>query len=553
MSNCVFGDVNIRYDQMHGRFVMVLQVLDRNDATSYLLISVSNGATYASGWTNWALNERLDGSTITNNWADFTQVGIDNAAVYVTSNQFGLIDFVFKYAKVRILKKSDLYNPAATTLPYQDIFNLKNADNTVASTLQVPQLRGRTQVGTSNGIMINASDQPNANYLTLWQINNPTSALPSVTRVTLGNIWPYSYPASAPQLGTTVPLDTGPSSFNATYLRDGLLYGAQNVGYPGEPDTVTYSVIDVVRNKVTLQQRWTNGNFFYPAMDVPASLGPGNTSPNTSIVGTTTSAAGGLTFPSVMNLKSGEDFYIGFNGGINPARWGDYFGGAVDPLTGGLWVSAEYAKPRVNNSPRWGSWNAFFPWNTSQLFNDVDQTSSFFNYINVMKLWNVTKGCSTSPSLYCPGQTLSRAALAVFVIRSIYGDTFTYPAAPIFTDVPATDPNFSYIQKLAEQGITKGCSVAPAKFCPDEIATRQQAATFIVAGKMTGLFGNNFTFPATPYFTDVPATNPAFPFIQKFRELGYTAGCSVSPAAFCPDRQLTRDAAAFFIVQAFFN
>jgi hypothetical protein len=550
--SCVFGDVSIRYDQMQGHFLMTLEVLDRNDATSYLLISVSNGATYASGWTNWALNERLDGSTITNNWADFPQVGFDNAAVYVTSNQFGLIDFVFKYAKVRILKKTDLYNPAATFLPYQDIFNLKNGDGTTASTLQVPQLRGRTQVGTSTGVMINASDVTNANYLTLWQINNPTSTTPTVTRVTLGNIWPYSYPTSAPQLGSTFTLDTGPSSFNATYMRDGLLYGAQNAGYPGEPDTVTYSVVDVIHSKVTLQQRWLNGNFFYPALDVPATIGPGNTSPNNSILGSTTSlTTGALTFAGVTNVKSGEDFYTGFSG-TNPARWGDYFGGAIDPTTGGLWVSGEYAKPRgLNNAPHWGSWNAFFPWQTSQAFNDVDQTSANFNYINIMKLWNVTKGCSTTPSLYCPTDALPRSALAVFVIRSIYGDTFTYPTTPIFADVPATDPNFSYIQKLAEQGITKGCGVNPARFCPNDIATRQQAATFVIAGKMAGLFGNNFSFPATPYFSDVPADNPAFSFIQKFREMGYTNGCAT--ASFCPDMQLTREMAAVFIVRAFFN
>ena len=259
LTNCVLGDVNINYDQMHGRFIMTLQALDRTALTSYLLVSVSNGATYASGWTNWAVSERDDGQTTTNNWADFPQVGIDNAALYVTTNQFSLINFTFQYAKLRIIKKSDLYNGATMALPYQDIFNLKNGDNTVASTLQVPHLRGRTQMAVSSGFfMINASDNPNAAYLTLWQINNPTGATPTVTRNTLNNVWAYSYPASAPQLGTTVPLDTGPSSFNKVILREGLMYASQSTGYADEPDTVTYDLIDVVNNKVTLQQRWVN-------------------------------------------------------------------------------------------------------------------------------------------------------------------------------------------------------------------------------------------------------------------------------------------------------
>ena len=550
VTNCVLGDVNINYDQMHGRFILTLQVLDRTANTSYLLISVSNGATYASGWTNWALSERSDGQTVTNNWADFPQVGIDNVALYVTSNQFSLVTFTFQYAKLRIIKKSDLYNPATVNLPYQDIFNLKNGDNTVASTLQVPHLRGRTQVATANGFyMINASDTPNASYLTLWQIVNPTSNAPNVTRTTLNNVWPYSYPAAAPQPGTTITLDTGPSSFNRVILRDGLMYASQSTGYADEPDTVTYDLIDVVNNKVTLQQRWVNGNFFYPAFDVPASIGPGNTLPNNLIVGTTTSASGTLTYPGITNVKPGEDFFDLVSSGPS-ARWGDYFGGAIDPVQGGLWISGEYAKPHVSGSAVWGTWNAYFPWATSQEFTDVDTTWPNFNFINVMKLWGVTKGYGTS-TVYAPTVQVSRESLAAFVIRSIYGDTFAYPTTPYFTDVQASDPNFPYVQKLKEQGITLGC--AATLFCPNDIATRETAAVFIIRGKLKGLFGDNFTYPTTPFFTDVLTSDPNFSFVQKLSELGITSGCSVNPAMFCPNAPLTRDMISAFIVRAFFN
>jgi hypothetical protein len=117
--------------------------------------------------------------------------------------------------------------------------------------------------------------------------------------------------------------------------------------------------------------------------------------------------------------------------------------------------------------------------------------------------------------------------------------------------VPATDPNFPYIQKMMEQGITKGCSLSPVNYCPDDIATRSTAAVFIIRAKLSGLFGDNFTFPATPYFTDVASGDANFNFIQKFREFGYTNGCS--PTGFCPDMQLTREMVAVFIVRAFFN
>ena len=84
-------------------------------ASSYLLLSVSNGATYDSGWKNWAMNASLDGTVQTQNWGDFWHLGFDNVAIYLSGNMFN-VSVNLQYAKVRILKKSDVYNPATTTI-----------------------------------------------------------------------------------------------------------------------------------------------------------------------------------------------------------------------------------------------------------------------------------------------------------------------------------------------------------------------------------------------------------------------------------------------------
>jgi hypothetical protein len=78
-----------------------------------------------------------------------------------------------------------------------------------------------------------------------------------------------------------------------------------------------------------------------------------------------------------------------------------------------------------------------------------------------------------------------------------------------------------------------------------------QIAAFIVRGKFGNLFGDAFPHRAVPYFTDVPATDPAFPFIQKLRELGITAGCTATE--FCGNQPLSREQLAVFIIRAFFN
>ena len=143
----------------------------------------------------------------------------------------------------------------------------------------------------------------------------------------------------------------------------------------------------------------------------------------------------------------------------------------------------------------------------------------------------------------------TRENIAVFIIRALYGDTFPYQQVPYFTDVPVESYAFPYIQKFKELGFTKGCSATT--YCPATIATRQDAATFIIRAKMKDLFGENFSYPTTPYFTDVPANDPNFSYIQKLREMGITKGCGET--VYCQSSPLTREQMAAFIIRAFFN
>ncbi|HUQ90129.1 MAG TPA: S-layer homology domain-containing protein [Bryobacteraceae bacterium] len=542
--SCILGDVSIRYDQIHGRFLMTMQVRDDPADTSYLAISVSNGATYASGWKNWILNAKLDGTAVTQNYADFPQVGFDDKAVYISMLMFRSLLNSFAYAKIRILKKTDLYNPALVSLPYKDLFDFKNQDNTPAATLMPVHVRGRVGVGPPGAVLINSSTTAGADYLTLWRITDPTGT-PAAVRSTLVGSWKYGKPAPAPQLGTITLLDTGPADILKAIYREGTLYAAQNAGNLDEPTTVVYSKIDVGSNKISQQSRYINGNFFYPAFDVPATVGPNGDLPNKLITGTTTTSAGALTYAGLKDVKDGEDTYRPIGDG--QARYGEYFGGSIDPVNGGLWVAGEYVKPKINGVSQWGTWVSYFPWSTSPLYDDVLSTSPFFDFINVIGQYSITKGCTART--FCPGSVTTRSQMAAFVVRSIYGDTFTFSSTPAFTDVPVNHPQFQYIQKLKELGITQGCTVTA--FCPDAPVTRAQAAVFVIRAKFGPLFGDNFTFPQAAYFSDVPSTNSQFPFVQKLREMGITQGCA--PGRFCPDDTVLREQMATFLTRAFLN
>lgn len=539
---CRIFEPSVRYDSLQGRFLLLAYSQNRANNRTHFLLSVSHGATYASGWRNWALEANLNGGTPTSYEVANPQLGYDNTAVYLTGNMFSGETFV--YSKVRILKKTELYRSSTANLTYRDFWDLRNADDTVAVSLRPAILRGRSG-NIDYGVLVNAPISPNADYLTVWRVENAASDNPTIRRSTVSGLWPFDIPAAIPQASTNVRLDTGNSFVQKAIVRDGILFTARNTGYAADPTTVTYDRLDLAAGRFTLQARLFGGVFFHPAYDVPASLGASNALPNKLIAGTTTDTSGGLTYAGITDVKAGEDRYERLTN--NRARWGSSFGAAIDPVQGGLWVYGQYAKPRGTSSGVWGSWVSYFPWTTPPQFADVPTNNLFSDFIHVMRLWSITTGCDALN--FCPSGNVTRGQMAVFVIRALFGENFSFPGQPYFNDVPVTHPFFKYIQKMRELNITSGCT--PTTYCPDTNVTRGQMAVFLIRGKLRSLLGDSFEYPSTPYFSDVPSTHPFYNFIQKMRELGITSGCT--PTSYCPDAAVTREQMAAFIVRAFLN
>jgi hypothetical protein len=551
LSSCQIFDPVLRYDQLHGRFLFLASSRDtRTSLFGFTLLSVSNGATFNSGWKIWALNPATDNTGAT--WGDYWRLSYDTNAVYLTGNLFSPLSF--QYAKIRVVRKSDLYNSAATTLPFTDYWNLQEpGDGKPAFALAPAQQRG-PNVSSNTALFVNAafdSGTP-ANFLTVWKLTSPLGPA-SLSCSTISGLPAYTGPAIAKQLGGGGQLDTGDNRVLKAILRGGFVYIARGTGYGVCPGgnmctSVTYDVIDTSTMSLHSQSRLHDGYFFYPAFDIPATTPPGQpfATNNPFVTGTTTAADGTLTYAGISNMKTGEDYYqAGFPSDI---PWGNYFGGAVDPVYGGLWVSG-YAKPQSGGQGVYGTWAGYFPWLTAAAFTDVNPTSPFADYINILSLWQIASGCSLSPPSFCPGDIVPRNQLAALIVRAMFGTTFSYSTVPYFTDVSAADPYFPFIQKLRDLGIAAGCSAN--RYCPSDPMTRATAASLIIRGKLTSLSGDNFSFPTTPYFDDVPANSGDFPFVQKMSELGMTSGCTVS--SYCPNRLLTRQEAAVFVVRAFIN
>jgi hypothetical protein len=185
---------------------------------------------------------------------------------------------------------------------------------------------------------------------------------------------------------------------------------------------------------------------------------------------------------------------------------------------------------------------------TPDSFTDVTPQSVFFPVVELLDEMGITTGCASTD--FCPDENISRAQMAVFMVRGILGTgNFTYSPTPYFTDVPSNAFAFEYIQKLYELGLTTGCG--GGDFCPNDTVSRAEAAVFIVRAR----YGAANPFPYSPYpiYADVPSAAFGFAFIQRLSEDFITSGCSSSPEDFCPTDPVTREQMAAFIERGLFN
>ena len=113
-------------------------------------------------------------------------------------------------------------------------------------------------------------------------------------------------------------------------------------------------------------------------------------------------------------------------------------------------------------------------------FPDVVCPSTFADWIEDLAAQGITTGCGGG--LFCPNNLVTRRQMAVFLLKTKYGSSYVPPACTgVFDDVACPGaPAVDFIERLAAEQITGGCSVSPPLYCPDNSANRGQMATFIV-------------------------------------------------------------------------
>jgi hypothetical protein len=85
------------------------------------------------------------------------------------------------------------------------------------------------------------------------------------------------------------------------------------------------------------------------------------------------------------------------------------------------------------------------------------------------------------PRMFCPTLPVRRDTMAVFLLKAKYGAGYIPPRpVGVFKDVPVNSWAAAWVEKLAADGITAGCSVTPRRYCPATTVTRDQMAIFLV-------------------------------------------------------------------------
>jgi len=180
-------------------------------------------------------------------------------------------------------------------------------------------------------------------------------------------------------------------------------------------------------------------------------------------------------------------------------------------------------------------------------FVDVPQADTFHAYVENIFRNGITAGCVAGS--YCRDEAVTRAQMAVFLLKSKFGATHAPPACGhVFADVACPFLFADWIEELYALGVTGGCLASPLSYCPDAPVTRAQMAAFLLKASL----GSSYAPPNCSglVFTDVPCTGGIFDsWIEDLSSRGITGGCG--GGAYCPNASNTRGQMAVFLVKTF--
>ena len=172
---------------------------------------------------------------------------------------------------------------------------------------------------------------------------------------------------------------------------------------------------------------------------------------------------------------------------------------------------------------------------------DDDEGGTHEPGTDALRAEGILEGTECGAGHICPTEPMLRWVMAVWLVRAVDGADPAGATSGRFSDVSSDEWWASHVERLAELEVTLGCGDGTG-FCPADVVTRGQMATFLVRA-----FGLDADGGAG--FTDI-AGNTHEASINILAAERVTAGCSTSPLRYCPNRSVTRGQMATFLARA---
>jgi hypothetical protein len=336
------------YDPWNDRF-LILYLRSRGSNSSqgsWWTLMISDDANPFGNWWIYDLNARLDATTDVNQWVDFPHLGYDQEAVYLSGNMYD-VGGGFRYAKVRILWKSQIYSGGSVS--WYDFWNLPP---TIAPAqgyrvLTTPRHHYWAHIPLGGG-----------NYVRVYRIENPTAwhrgtGTPGLFLQADISVGAFSPPPNAREPGRGAVLWTGDSRItDKSRLNHPYLYTCHHVGVAGGTAVGSkYYRLDVSNNTAPRDALISFGSAydaFFPTLEATRNE---DMALGLNISNGDASSPYYVSFAVYPWLNSDSSIGAGvglrFGSGVSgEVRWGDYSASQLDPCDfRTVWLAGQHARP----------------------------------------------------------------------------------------------------------------------------------------------------------------------------------------------------------------
>ena len=110
-------------------------------------------------------------------------------------------------------------------------------------------------------------------------------------------------------------------------------------------------------------------------------------------------------------------------------------------------------------------------------FPDVPAGQWYTGYVEKLAELGISTGYTDGT--FRPAGPVTRAEMAIFITRAIGEEGNLATSRGLFTDVPASAPYAAATERLYDLGITLGCATGPLRYCPADVVSRDQMASFL--------------------------------------------------------------------------